>query len=474
MKWSLLAGIGAGLIAVNGCVVLEPSDGAITSHEDPIPFRGYASFPGQTIELEARNAGGQFVTFATTHAGTSALVLDDGTRLYAWDVSAVVPHWQGTGCDSSAEVRAMGVLGWKRTPLFTFDEAGSQCMGDALEGGISWRQAMSDCADAPGKTIALRAGASTLVADVHVTTQAEADALACVTTIDGNLTVIPAEPLISLPNLVTVTGSVAIEVQDTGPGGMSFVESEQVDLPLLANIGTNLTFHHVGGAYGVGVQLGLPALTTLAGDLDLLLSSFNGYNIGLSALQSVGGNAHILAKGDFYAASLLPALAHVAGDLSVATSSAGSSGAVLNALQTVGGSVLVDSLRSMNYAVLNGLTSVTGDLTLHRVYAPGPALTSLTSVGGTLAVTTSQASGLPAGLTLGGAGLSMGGLHLSASYFNALPFPAAPTIDAAGDITITDNAELCQSAVDAFVSAQQVAGWMGTLSVSNNTGTCMP
>jgi hypothetical protein len=368
----------------------------------------------------------------------------------------------------------MGVLGWKRKPLFTFDEAGTQCVGDALEGGISWHQAVNDCAADVGKTIAMHAGASTLVADVHVTTQAEADALLCVTTIDGNLTVNPAEPVISLPNLVTVTGSVAIEVEDTGPGGMSFVESEQVDLPLLANIGTNLTFHHVDGAYGVGVQLGLPALTALAGDLDLFLSSFNGYNVGLSALQSVGGNAYILAKGDFYAPSLLTALTHVAGDLTVATSSAGSSGSVLNALQTVSGSVLVDSLRSMNYAVLNGLTSVAGDLTLHRVYAPGPSLTSLTSVGGTLAVTTSQASGLPAGLTLGGATLATGGLHLIDSYFNALPFPPATTIGPAGEITITNNAELCQSSVDFFVSAQQLAGWMGALSVSNNTGSCTP
>jgi hypothetical protein len=89
-------------------------------------------------------------------------------------------------------------------------------------------------------------------------------------------------------------------------------------------------------------------------------------------------------------------------------------------------------------------------------------------------VTTSQASGLPAGLTLGGATLSTGGLHLIDSYFNALPFPPATTIGPAGEITITNNAELCQSSVDSFVSAQQLAGWMGALSVSNNTGSCMP
>jgi hypothetical protein len=55
--------------------------------------------------------------------------------------------------------------------------------------------------------------------------------------------------------------------------------------------------------------------------------------------RAIGGNAHILAKGDSYAPSLLTALTQLAGDLAVATSSAGSSGSVLNGLQTVGGSV---------------------------------------------------------------------------------------------------------------------------------------
>jgi hypothetical protein len=61
------------------------------------------------------------------------LILDDGTRLYAWDRSAVVPYWHGSGCERSATVRALGMAGRASAPLLTFDEAGARCVNDALQ-----------------------------------------------------------------------------------------------------------------------------------------------------------------------------------------------------------------------------------------------------------------------------------------------------------------------------------------------------
>jgi hypothetical protein len=204
------------------------------------------------------------------------------------------------------------------------------------------------------------------------------------------------------------------------------------------------------------------------------LSSFNGYNIGLSALQSVAGDVTVVARGDFLAPSLLLSLTSIAGDLSVSTSGAGSSGHLLNTLESVGGSVTLDALRNFSQPILNGLHSVGGDFTILGSYWIGARLVALTSIAGTLHVGGYLGGPLPPGASMGGATLAMGALSLIDSHFDELPFNAATSIAGTGAITVEDNVLICQASVDAFVSAQLAAGWAGPLSTSNNTGSCAP
>jgi hypothetical protein len=462
------------LLVSSGCVVVAPGDGAQRSPGDPVTFAGYTAVRAQRVELQVLTAEGRFETFATTRASRDALLLDDGTRLYAWDLAAVVPHWQGSGCDQSATVRALGMVGRTGTPLLTFDEAGASCMSDAIQRGEAIGVALSTCSRSLQSVIEIVAGTSTVLGDVEVTTQSEADALACATTIDGNLTVRPAQQVVSLPNLQQVTGNLLIEVEDGAVGGSGVVEAEQADLPALTSVGGDVHFSHLDGGYNVGVNLGLPALTMVQGDLILGLSSFNGYNIGLSAVQAVAGNLTIVAEGDFYAPSLLVSLTSVAGDLSVSTSSAGSSGYVLNNLENVGGNVSLDALRNFAQPILNGLHTVGGDLSILGSYWIGARLNALTSVAGTLHIGGYLGGALPPGASMGGATLAMGALSLIDSHFDELPFNAATSIASSGAITIEDNALLCQASVDAFVTAQLADGWAGPLNASNNTGSCAP
>lgn len=462
------------LLVSSGCVVVAPGDGSQRSPEDRVPFSGYTMVRAQRVELQVLTAAGRFETFATTQASRDAQVLDDGTRLYSWELAAVVPYWQGRGCDRSTRVRALGMVGRSGTPLVTFDEVGASCMSDAIRRGESIGLALSSCARSLQNVIELFAAADTHVGDIEVNTQTEANALVCVTTIDGDLTVRPEQQVVSLPNLEQVTGNLVIEVEDGAVGGSGVVEAEQADLPALTSVGGDVHFSHLAGGYGVGVNLGLPALTAVQGDLVLGLSSFNGYNIGLSAVQAVDGDLTIVAKGDFYAPSLLVSLTSVAGDLSVSTSSAGSSGHVLGNLQSVGGSVSLDALRSFSQPVLNGLHTVGGDLTILGSYWIGARLVALTSVAGTLHIGGYLGGALPPGISMGGATLAVGALTLSDSHFNALPFNPATSIASSGAVTIEDNALLCQASVDAFVTAQAAAGWTGSLTSSNNTGACAP
>lgn len=461
------------LLLVSSCVV-APSDGARRRPEDPVDFAGYTAVRAQRVELQVRNARGRFETFAVTRASRDPLILDDGTRLYAWDLASVVPHWEGAGCERSTTVRALGMTGRAATPLLTFDEAAASCMNDALRRGEPVGTALHTCARTVQNVIELTAGGTTVVGDIEVTTQAEADALGCATTIEGNLTVRPSEQIVSLPNLQQVTGNVVIEVEDGAVGGSGIVEAEQADLPALTSVGGDVHFSHVDAGANVGVKVGLPALTVLQGDLILELGSFNGYNIGLAALPAVAGDVSIVARGDFYAPSLLVSLASVAGDLSVSTSGAGSSGNLLNSLESVGGNVTLDALRAFAQPILGSLHTVGGDFTVLGSYWTGARLDALTSVAGELHVGGYLGGPLPPGASMGGATLAIGALSLIDSHFDELPFSPATSIATGGAITIEDNALLCQTSVDSFVAAQLAAGWSGSLTTANNTGSCAP
>jgi hypothetical protein len=463
-----------GVVLASACVVLEPADGGTQKPEDPILFRGFTSLPGQQVEVQTRTEGGEFETFLTTRSSRRALVLEDGSRIYEWQATGRVPFWQGSGCDRSVEGRALGKLLKHKVPLFTLDAAGSACLEEELGDGTALIAAIAECAESLGGTFTLKAASTTWAGDVTVTTQAEADTLACVSKIQGNLAIRPAESVVHLPALQEVTGDVSIEVHDTTAADFSAVELAQ--LPELTTIGGSLRFHHLLGHYASALEIGLPALTTLPGDLELVLSSFNGHNHGLDALQTVAGNVTIQASGDFYAFSLLPALSQIQGDLLVQTSAAGSSGNVLNQLVSVGGDVNLISLRSLAQESFSSLTTVGGDLRLESVYSIDPRFGALTTVGGTLALEAENYGGtLPADALIGNAvALSLGALTVRDTSRPTIPLTSATQIVPSGAIAVTDNAVMCQDAVDAFVAALQAEGWLGPLTLSGNAGPCPP
>jgi len=309
--------------------------------------------------------------------------------------------------------------------------------------------------------------------DVVITTQAEADALSCVTRICGSLTVRPVEPVVTLPNLREITGALNIEVEPTAPG--RFVTAEQVVLPELRELGGKLSFQHLNGDYGAEVELGLPLLAAVPGDVELVLSSFNGHNTGLAGLSFIGGDLTITARGDFYAFDLLEALTRVDGDVHVRTN-AGSSGSVLRGLQSVGGDLTLDYLSRLAGNVLSSLREVDGDLNILRSYWGPDQFLELQRVGGTFRV-----QGIPGidpvpGSAIAGspAGLQLGALELRQTNYPVVPLVAGTAVAECGAIVIEDNADLCQTSVDDFVSAQAAAGWSGPLSVSGNLGSCTP
>jgi hypothetical protein len=329
-----------------------------------------------------------------------------------------------------------------------------------------------ECGQSLGGVFKLTTGDTSWSGDVVLTTQAEADALACVTEIDGNLTVRPTESVVRLPALQEVSGDVLIEVNDTTAG--DFSTAERADLPALTTIGGTLHFHHLMGGYGSTVELGLPALTALAGDLDLVLSSFNGDSEGLAALASVAGNLTITAVGDLYVSDLLPALTQVQGDVLV-QSNAGSSGYILNQLESVGGTLELISLSRLAQPSFDNLTAVGGDLRMAGVYSDVSRFPSLSDVGGTLALDGDSAASIPATALIGSAGgLSIGALRIDDTSRPIVPLPAATQLSPTGSVVVTDNALMCQASVDAFIAAREAEGWTGPLTVSGNTGPCAP
>lgn len=317
----------------------------------------------------------------------------------------------------------------------------------------------------------LGADESTIDGDVEIRTQAEADALGCATVIHGSLSVRPDEPVVTLPNLVEVTGDVRIEVEDTMPD--DFQPAEVAALPMLQHVGGSLRFHHFNGHYGSDVQIDLPMLTSLSGNLSLTLSSFNTQVDGLPALASVGGNLDIEAEGDCYIGGLLEALVSIDGDLRIHAHGAGSSGDILRGLKRVGGDVQLESLGGQYPDVLNHLESVGGFLRLRNTYWIEDHFPALLSVGGPFVVEGNRMSSTDAA-QVGASNLSIGALALKQTPLKTLPLAASARVSSNGSITIEDNTQLCQSSVDAFIAAQEAAGWAGVLSVAGNDGSCSP
>ena len=83
-----------------GCVT-TPNNGQVFCDSDrtnPITFSGYAQHPNATIDLYNGfdPAMPNYTLFASTQSSAQATTVN-GTSLYAWTTSGVVPHWKHIG-----------------------------------------------------------------------------------------------------------------------------------------------------------------------------------------------------------------------------------------------------------------------------------------------------------------------------------------------------------------------------------------
>ncbi|MEM6990350.1 MAG: hypothetical protein AAF721_07635 [Myxococcota bacterium] len=468
-------------LALSTACVVQPLNGdVIADAAAPVTFSGYWTQGNNPMEIQsAPSSSGPWTTFANATSDAVGFPID-GIMLHGWSVSAVIPGWTPSGCGQEVYVRASGGV----FSALTFDGpgagapvTGSQCLSDELGAGTDIVNAAITCAspDSPVMHLTEAAGPSTHVGDVVITTQAEADALACTTEIDGSLTIADsAELSIALPDLQSVTGDVTL-VFSRDPASLSTNPIVRtIDAPQLDTIAGSLAVSYPGiGGDLVDLDIGLPALTTLGADLSIDLTTFNADMGGLTALATIPGDLSIISTGsDYTHGGLLGALVDVGGNVTFETSN--TTTGLLDDLTQVGGTIsITGAFFPPGAPNLTELLTVGGDLQLASmdlitVVGFDNQFPLLTDVGGDLDIEQGGLDDLlvgdPLGITVGGVRLHDNG---SLSGLNA----PNVTVSTSGPITITDNGNLGDCNAQAFVDDQAALGWAGVATVSGN-GTC--
>lgn len=466
-----------------GCMSAPSNEGHLANTSVSVPFSGYALSPSSEVRLEVSLArGGPFVPFAVATSSASAITLADGTKLYPWKVKSAIPSWKSTCTGKETFIRARSEHGYF---LFTYEAAGADgtpsgvaCVTTKIAEGDPAVVAMAECASPDSPVVRLTADGrplpSTHRGNVVVSTQAQADAYACVQTIQGSLTIGQSSELsIALPNLQVVTGDVKLAwVRD--PLVSPFLPAVRaIGLPQLQTIGGELegTYYGIAADY-ISFDMGLEGLTSVGGPIALeLLNTSNGDLQGFDALLSHGSDLSVLGgTGDAAWYGLFPNLDSVAGHVHVRTGN--STYGVLRELTAIDGNLEIEG-SLLHTEGLTGsfplLASVSGDVLLQDIgtFGPNRVLQSLTSIGGELSVLDGTSS-LQA-LQLGGAaGLEMQGLHLVNNPSLESFSDATWHVLGHGPIEIVDNTELPSCIAQSFVDAQLADGWTGVATVSGN------
>ena len=404
-----------GLLA--GCM-LDPGNGEVlASTQAAAPFSGHLTTPAGSVQLRAsQSPTGPFAAWPGS-SGTASTTpyffsVPDGSGgsipIYPWSIAAVIPasFWTTEAGADGCEVSATYVRGMTGPyNLYSFDApsptypGGTACLAQEFIAGEGILTALQTCRSASSPVVRLEAPDEAVhVGNVVITSQAEADAFACVYTIDGNLTVAPASPVtIDLPRLRTVTGDVALSLPVEAPPGGPFSEARcgsstpssvqsvitRVHLPELSQIDGNLDIDApstgVGTTSGERIELDLDALVNLAGNLDISFGTPAVSPCGLSNLVNAGGDLSLaFSTGDVGGGSLLTSLEEVDGN--VALSGGFTMIGVLGQLEHAGSLSVQDIANPIPSSTLDGLLTVDGSVYLHDL--PGnPLVTNLTSAG---------------------------------------------------------------------------------------------
>lgn len=454
------------LTLLSACMTGPANGDAIESIDAPVTFEGYMPNPGVTVQIAAAaTPAGPFTAWngsSATASATATLSIPVGsggtTPIYPWSVSTVVPQsrWGIESGPDGCDVRATYVTATSGPfSLYTFDApndtdpGGLACLVDEFLSGTEAVTALEACRSPDSPVVRLEApGEDPLVGDVLIETQADADAIACIPEIDGNLTIAPMSPTaIDIPALRVVTGDVMLSLPVQAPVGGPFDEARcgsatpttvwseitRVHLPQLARIDGNLDIDApstgVPTTPGEHIELDLDALAELGGDLSLTFGTPAVSPCGLSALGEVPGDLTIaFANADVGGGSMLSSLTEVGGQ--VAVSGGFTVIGLLGNLQTAGALSLTDIPNLQPSNSLDALTTVDGLLEVHDMTVP--VVTALTSAGSVL---------------------------IDDTGFTDLSMVGSDTVTAGG-LTLTSNANLAAlgTTVDFTSSAELVVG----------------
>ena len=346
--------------------VLSPENGEAVASDGVVSFWGQGTYAGQVFNVQSSpTAAGPFTILETVSTENTPTTLG-GSSVYEWRVDAEIPAWTDLGgCEQEAFVRATT----GQYNAITFDEGnGLVCILEEYFGGMQLLNAAVECqsADSPIARIT-RTVSSVHVGNVIISTQADADAVACVGTIQGSLSVLdnPAALSISLPNLLEVTGDVDLVYSRDPASVPPYPTLRVIDLPELVTIGGSLSADYPGlGGDIANLDLHLENVASVGGDVTLTANTFNLDLAGLDGLTTIPGDLTVVSTGsDYTAYGWLGSLTSVGGDVSLETGN--TSVGLWSNLESVGGDLTLEDLLlppgTSNFAALQNCCKPMGE-----------------------------------------------------------------------------------------------------------------
>jgi hypothetical protein len=378
------------------------------------------------------------------------------------------------------------------------------------------RQSSNIC----GASVILLQRPQTLQGPLALNGQSDADTYACVTTLDGDLSIAAGEATgaqnntylpgvsFSLPRLKEVTGSLSIAGQgselvnlpqltqvggdmsmalngrrfDANNGNTKFVN--KVNAPKLVSIGGNLvidaaSLNFSGGGATPTMDVGLPALTSIGNGLTINNPAPpNLHMSGLTALTNLPGNLTFnWTQTDLVENGLLPALVSVGGNADITMPP--NARQLFPALTTVSGNVTIQNAASVfqpDPSLLPVLQAVGGSFTLQNARTSctpsGNRFPALKTVSGAVSILGANSEFRPFMGANGANALTVGSLDVSGTKTQLIPFGSDMQVVGAGAVNFQNNANLCPCRITSFTSGLVANGWSGA-STGTGNGTAM-
>ncbi len=344
------------------------------------------------------------------------------------------------------------------TPLCDANQDGLCNVGDILAVNAGIFGAELYCARHPGAVV---------THDVLITDPAQAHRYRFTERIEGDLRVLDGTlASIAFPALREVTGE--LEVASTGPvPGGSGDWLRRVELPLLETVGGRVSLRGSGTGLPMIMDVGLPALVSVGGDVDIVADIGWVSVRGLEALTSIPGDLTLVHTGSGDTSfGVLPALDSVGGDVSI--DSGFTTTSALASLRSVGGSLTWDTGNLVGASNLALLETVAGNLTLRGIetVSPETKLGSLSHVGGALVLDDVSLADSP---VIGSAVVSVGALDLVDSSVPDL-FTSLASLDLRPPpfATLTGNTGFTDCQAQTFVDGHSTPGVGGSIVISGN------